>query len=82
MKLAVVGCVLEQVMEWIMGYEGVLYNVYDNPELVGAVFYKAGKLIYDLYMIAAPMEGVGVIWHGDDLGYKTGTILSPALLRK
>ena len=82
MKLAVVGSVLEQVMEWIMGYEGVLYNVYDNPELVGAVFYKAGKLIYDLYMIAAPMEGVGVIWHGDDLGYKTGTILSPALLRK
>ncbi|HEB33258.1 MAG TPA: hypothetical protein ENI15_20665 [Spirochaetes bacterium] len=82
MKLAVVGSVLEQVMEWIMGYEGVMYNVYDDPGLVGAVFDRVGKLVYDLYVIAAPMEGVGVIWHGDDLGYKTGTILSPAHLRK
>jgi uroporphyrinogen decarboxylase len=82
MKLAVVGSVLEQVMEWIMGYEGVMYNVYDDPDLVGAVFDKVGKLVYDLYVLAAPMEAVGIIWHGDDLGYKSGTILSPNHLKK
>jgi uroporphyrinogen decarboxylase len=82
MKLAVVGSVLEQVMEWLLGYEGVLYNVYDAPDFLGAVFEKVGKIVYDLYVISAQFEKVGVIWHGDDLGFKTGTILSPDHLRK
>lgn len=82
MKIAVVGSVLEQVMEWLMGYEGVAYGSYDKPDLVGAVFEKVGKLVNDLYLIAAPMDCVGVIWHGDDIGFKTATMLSPELLRK
>jgi uroporphyrinogen decarboxylase len=82
MKLAVVGSVLEQVMEWLLGYEGVLYNIYDNPDFVESIFNKVGQIVYELYTVAAPMEGVGVIWHGDDLGYKSGTILSPDHLRK
>ncbi|MCL5069707.1 MAG: hypothetical protein M1308_02245 [Actinobacteria bacterium] len=82
MKIAVVGSVLEQVMEWLLGYEGVLFNVYDNPDFITAIFDKVGKIVHELYMLSAPIEGVGVIWHGDDLGYKSGTILSPAHLRK
>ena len=82
MKLAVVGSILEQVMEWILGYEGVLYNVYDDPVLVEKTFDKVGRLVYDLYTVAAPMEGVGVIWHGDDIGYNMATLLSPTHLRK
>ena len=82
MKIAVVGSVLEQVMEWLLGYEGVLYNVYDDPDFISAVFEKVGKIVYNLYVISAPLEGVGVIWHGDDLGFKTGTMLSPLQLRK
>jgi len=82
MKIAVVGSVLEQVMEWLMGYEGVAYGVYDQPDLVKAIFDKVGKLVYDLYLISAPMDCVGVIWHGDDIAFKTSTILSPELLRK
>jgi len=82
MKLAVVGSILEQVMEWILGYEGVLYNVYDDPLLIETTFEKVGQLVYDLYTVAAPMEGVGVIWHGDDIGYNMATLLSPTHLRK
>ncbi len=82
MKIAVVGSVLEQVMEWLLGYEGVLYNVYDDPDFIGAVFDRVGKIVYDLYAVSVESDGVGVIWHGDDLGFKTGTILSPGQLRK
>jgi uroporphyrinogen decarboxylase len=82
MKLAIVGSVLEQIMEWILGYEGVLYNVYDDPLLVETAFNAVGELVYDLYGIAAPMDGVGVIWHGDDIGFNTSTLLSPDHLRK
>ncbi len=82
MTIAVVGSVLEQVMEWLLGYEGVLYSVYDNPKFLGSVFNKVGQIVLDLYKIAVQIEKVGIIWHGDDLGYKTGTILSPDHLRK
>lgn len=80
MTIAVVGSILEQVMEWLLGYEGVLYNVYDNPAFITAVFEKVGKIVLDLYEVAAPMECVGIIWHGDDIGFQTATILSPAHL--
>ncbi len=82
MKLAVVGSVLEQVMEWILGYEGVFYNIYDDSEFVETVFNEVGQLVFDLYTIAAPMNGVGVIWHGDDIGYNKATLLSPKHLKK
>lgn len=82
MKIAVVGSVLEQVMEWLIGYEGVAYGAYDKPDLIKAVFDKVGELVERLYKIAAPMDCVGVIWHGDDIGFKTATMLSPDLLRK
>ncbi len=82
MKIAVVGSVLEQVMEWLLGYEGVLYNVYDDPGFIGTVFEQVGGIIYRLYEISTSFDKVGVIWHGDDLGFKTGTILSPDHLRR
>jgi uroporphyrinogen decarboxylase len=82
MKLAVVGSILEQVMEWILGYEGVLYNVYDDPVFVETICNEVGKLVYELYVIAANMDCVGVIWHGDDLGFSRATLLSPGHLRK
>jgi uroporphyrinogen decarboxylase len=82
MKLTVVGSVLEQVMEWIMGYEGMLYSVYDDPSLIEATVDQVGGLVQDLYRIAAPLDSVGVIWHGDDIGFNTSTLLSPEHLRK
>jgi uroporphyrinogen decarboxylase len=82
MTIAVVGSVLEQVMEWLLGYEGVLYNVYDDPGFLGAAFEKVGKIVLELYEVAAPMECVGVIWHGDDIGFQTATMLSPSHLRR
>lgn len=82
MKIAVMGSILEVIMEWVMGYEVVLFNVYDNPELIGSVFNKLGKIMYDFYSEAIELKGVGVLWHGDDIGYKTGTILSPQHLRR
>ena len=54
----------------------------DNPELVKAVIDSLAELVYQSYVIAAQIDGVGVIWHGDDLAYKSGTMLSPDLLRQ
>ncbi len=82
MKIAVVGSVLEQVMEWLAGYEVVFYGLYDQPELIAAVFEKVGGIVERLYRNVVAMPGVGVIWHGDDVGFKQGTLLSVEALRK
>jgi uroporphyrinogen decarboxylase len=82
MKIAAQAALYEPVMEWLLGYEGLFYGAHDQPDLVEAVFNTYGQLVYDSYVIAASVDGVGVIWHGDDLGYKTATLLSPELLRK
>jgi uroporphyrinogen decarboxylase len=82
MKIAAQAALYEPVMEWLLGYEGLFYGAHDQPELVEAVFDTYGQLICDSYVIAASFNKVGVIWHGDDLGYKTATLLSPDLLRK
>lgn len=82
MKIAVVGSVLEEIMWWLLGYKGVLYSIYDNPKLLEAIFEKVGNLVLNVYKMALEFDCVGVIFHGDDLGFKTGTILSPDQLRK
>ncbi len=82
MKIASQAAVYEPVMEWLLGYEGLFFLAYDDPDLVKAVIDKLAEIVYRSYIIAAQFKEVGVIWHGDDLGYKSGTMLSPQLLRK
>jgi len=82
MKISVSFSLYEQVLEWILGYEGLFYLLYDQPDLVKAIFNRWGKIVYDFYRSIVPLKIVGAIWHGDDLGYKTGTMLSPEILRE
>jgi len=82
MKITTVGCLYEEVLEHLLGYEGLFYSLYDKPDLVKAVFDAWGEVIYELYESAISMESVGGIFHADDLGYKTGTMLSPDFLRR
>ena len=76
MKILVFSSTYEQVMEWLLGYEGLFYGVYDQPDLVEAVFEKVGELVYKYYTIVIPMDSVGAIIQTDDLGFKTSTMLS------
>lgn len=82
MKIAVVGAVIAQLLGWIFGFEGLFLLTYDNPDLVKAVIDKMGSLIFKMYEIALQFDSVGIIWHGDDLGFKTSTMLSREILRQ
>lgn len=82
MKMTV-GCTLfEHVMERIMGYEGLFYLLRDDEELVGEVFKQWGLKVYSFYESVIGREDVGAIFHADDLGFKTSTMISPEDLRK
>lgn len=82
MKVVPVHGLYETVSDQLLGQEGLYYLLYDQPDLVKAVINEWGKICYKFYEAVLSFECVGAIWHGDDLGHKTGSMISPELLRK
>ena len=75
------GGVLVNVM-WLLGYEGISYLLYEDRELVRDLFGAVGSRMTRHIDRAAAFACVGAIMIGDDLGFKTQTMLAPATLRE
>ena len=75
------GChsVLEQVT-WLMGYETLCYALYDQPDLVDAMFDRVGRIYLDAARIYADIDRLDLIFGGDDMGHRTGTLIAPEAL--
>jgi uroporphyrinogen decarboxylase len=72
---------LENIM-WLMGYVPFALALEDDPPLVQAVAQRVGELLLSIFATAAEMPGVGALWLGDDMGFKTSVMISPAHLRE
>lgn len=70
MKLMVMGPggVLENVIG-LVGYENLCYLIYDEPELVQAVFDQVGSRMVQYYEGAASIPTVGFLSSNDDWGF-------------
>jgi uroporphyrinogen decarboxylase len=73
--------VLEWAM-WLMGYEALSMALYDEPALVRDVVDRIGERFVAGYEHAANHPAARAIWLGDDLGFKTATMISPEHLRQ
>ena len=73
--------VLENVM-WLMGHEGLAFALADDPDLVQMMFDRVGAALLKLTELMLQRPQVGAIQMGDDMGFNTGTFLSPAALRR
>lgn len=75
------GChsVLEQVT-WLMGYETLCYALYDEPDLVDAMFDRVGGIYLEAARIYAGIDRLDVFFGGDDMGHRTGTLIAPEAL--
>ncbi len=82
MKMTVSAILFENIFEYLLGYEGLFYLMSDDPQLVESVFNRWGQVVYDYYASVIGLEAVGGIFHADDMGFKTGTMISPADLRR
>ncbi|MDI6784889.1 MAG: uroporphyrinogen decarboxylase family protein [bacterium] len=69
-------------LSMLMSYEGLCLALYDNPELVQAVSDKLGGLMEKFYLHLIDLDKVFAIFPGDDMGFRSGTLISPADLRK
>jgi uroporphyrinogen decarboxylase len=83
--MKIIGGVGYGVFEWLstlMGLQGLSLAFFENPDLVQAMIKRITKLILTADRVLAGMEEVCVLRQGDDLGYKTSTMLSPDTLRE
>jgi uroporphyrinogen decarboxylase len=83
MKLMLMGPsgVLENVIA-LTGYDNLCLMIYDNPDLVQAIFDEVGKRLLSYYEAGLQFETVGLLMSNDDWGFKTQTFLSPDDMRK
>ena len=66
----------------IFSYEGLCYALYDQPDLVGAVAQRIGEAMWDVYRQLVELEGVVAIFPGDDMGFRSATLIPPEALRR
>jgi uroporphyrinogen decarboxylase len=71
-----------ELLNWLMGYETLCYALYDNRDLVRAI----SERLIDIYRVVLArllqFERVKIIWGSDDMGYRSGTLISPNDLRE
>lgn len=73
---------LEIPLDALLGYENLCYLLADAPDLVAAVVNKVGELIVGYYRTLIDLPRVYGFFQGDDMGFKTGTLIAPDDLRK
>jgi uroporphyrinogen decarboxylase len=64
----------------LMGYEQLCINLYDQPDLVDALFHKIGEMQFAYSKYLCDYNCVGMLFGGDDMGYKTGLLINKEVL--
>ena len=71
-----------EYLTWLMGYETLCYALYDQRDLVRAIADRLESLYVAMLERILEFERVKLIWGSDDMGFKTGTLISPSDLRE
>ena len=66
----------------MMSYEGLCLAVHDNPDLVQAMADRIGSLMVAFYRQLLSLDRVICLFQGDDMGFRTATLLAPQHLRQ
>jgi uroporphyrinogen decarboxylase len=65
----------------LMSYEGLAFGLYDNPDLVAAIVDRVGGLMESFYQHLLTLDRLIAIFPGDDMGFRSATLVSPQHLR-
>ncbi|HUW84028.1 MAG TPA: uroporphyrinogen decarboxylase family protein [Phycisphaerae bacterium] len=66
----------------IMGYENLCIQLHEDPDLVQAVADRVGGLMACYYRRLVQLDRLAAVWAGDDMGFKTATLIAPDQLRR
>ena len=65
----------------IMSIEGLCLALMENPELVQAVAERVGEVMTGFYRQLLGLDRLVALFQGDDMGFRTGTLVSPDDMR-
>jgi hypothetical protein len=65
-----------------LGFENFCFQISDDPAFVVEVFKRYEEHIGNLIDIYSSMPEIDFIWIGDDIAFRSGPYLSPAMLRE
>jgi uroporphyrinogen decarboxylase len=82
MKVMVIPGGLFEWTTWLMGMVPFSYALADQPDLVDAIIEKVSGIIYAVIEDMMDEPNIGGMFLGDDMGFATGTFVSPAMLRR
>jgi uroporphyrinogen decarboxylase len=71
-----------ELLAWLMGYETLCYALFDQPDLVEAIREKVDELSAQELALYLSFSRVRCIWGSDDMGYRSGLLVSPADMRR
>ena len=71
-----------EYLTWLMGYETLCYNLYDQRDLVQAISQRLEEIFRVVVQRMLEFDRVKIVWGSDDMGFKTGTLISPDDLRE
>lgn len=73
-----------EISEDLVGFQQLCYMQADDPELFAALYRRIGDLLITLWtgFLERFSDDFAVCRIGDDLGYKTGTLLAPDTIRQ
>jgi uroporphyrinogen decarboxylase len=74
-------CHFEQ-LSWLIGLENLAFVLYDDYKLAEAVSNRVGGILEQVARILVQFDRIKFMFGGDDMGHKTGTLVSPDHLRK
>lgn len=66
----------------IMGFETMCLKVYEQLDLVTAMFQRVGSIVLEIIKRAASFDCVGAMWISDDIAYANGLFLDPEIYRR
>jgi len=70
-------------MVWeLMGFENFSIMLYEDIELIEALFERIGTIVFNLFENMATFDCVKALWYSDDIAYHNGPMVSPAIIRK
>jgi uroporphyrinogen decarboxylase len=82
--MCVIGGLTGHVFEnlsWLMGYETLCLSLYEQRDLVEAIGQRCLEIDTQVVARLLEFDRVRVIWGSDDLGFRSGTLVSPRDMR-
>jgi uroporphyrinogen decarboxylase len=67
---------------WLMGLQSFSYALHDQPDLVEAICQRVGEFVTTTFAQAATIDNAAMMLLSDDLGFYSGTLVSPDVIRR